>query len=46
MKVYIVQDYACVIMGVFATRREANKHLQDGWYVTKYEVQQPKTQQK
>lgn len=40
MKVFVVQDYACVVMGVFATRQSANKNLREGWYVTEYEVKQ------
>lgn len=41
MKVYIVQDYANVIMGVYASRKLANKvldYLGAGHFVTEYEV--------
>jgi hypothetical protein len=41
MKVYIVQDYANVIMGVYAHRKDANKvsdYLGAGHFVTEYEV--------
>lgn len=41
MKVYVVQDYACVIMGVYASRKLANKvrdYLGEGHFVTEYEV--------
>ena len=41
MKVYIVQDYANVIIGVYAKRKDANKvrdYLGSGHFVTEYEV--------
>lgn len=41
MKVYIVQDYANVIMGVYSKRSTANKvrdYLGTGHFVTEYEV--------
>ena len=41
MKVYIVQDYANVIMGVYSKRKDANKvrdYLGAGHFVTEYEV--------
>lgn len=38
MKVYIVQGYAAIIMGVYESKKEAQANLQDGWYVTAYEV--------
>lgn len=43
MKVYIVQDYANVIMGVYAHRKDANKvrdYLGAGQFVTEYEVRE------
>ena len=45
MKVYILQDYACVIMGVFESKKDAQANLRDGWYVTAYEVK-PKSNNK
>lgn len=43
MKVYIVQDFANVIMGVYAKRKDANKvrdYLGAGHFVTEYEVKE------
>lgn len=43
MKVYIVQDYANVIMGVYSRRKDANKvrdYLDAGHFVTEYEVKE------
>jgi len=40
-KVYVVQDYANVIMGVYSNRKDANKvrdYLGAGHFVTEYEV--------
>jgi hypothetical protein len=48
MKVYIVQDYANVIMGVYAHRNDANKvrdYLGAGHFVTEYEVKTEITNQ-
>ena len=42
-KVYVVQDYANVIMGVYSKRSTANKvrdYLGAGHFVTEYEVKE------
>ena len=42
MKVYIVQDYANVIMGVYESKKEAVRNLHNGFFVTEYETIKPK----
>lgn len=37
--VYIVQDYANVIMAVKRTKKAALAILQDGWFWTRYEIE-------
>lgn len=42
-KVYVVQDYANIIMGVYSKRKDANKvrdYLGAGHFVTEYEVRE------